>query len=646
MNDLDDSGQGQTDEAAADPAFRRLLEKLSADHAFDFREYKPTSLARRIRARMQQVRIDNFETYITYLDRHHDEHVALFNTILINVTAFFRDAEAWKVLGEEIVPRLLEDASESRSLRVWSVGCSSGEEAFSTAILLAEQLGERARDFNVKIYATDVDEEALNTARHGLYRLEDVKDVPTIFLEKYFSREGQAYRFRRDLRRWCIFGRHNVAQDPPLSHIDLLICRNVLIYFTSDLQERILARFHYAVIERGFLFLGRSESLLARSRWFSAHNVKWRIFQRTTTPATTVAMAMLRAPGEPAVAGVSAVRQADQPPAAARLQRVLEALPSAVMVIDVMDTVLAWNAAAETLFDISSENAIGRKFRDLDISYRVEGLRARIEEVKSAHIPSRIEHATFTRRSGETMHAELTIIPMIEGNRIGAVAVYGSDATESARLKEQMTRLAEQHSTAIEELQSTNEELETTNEELQSTNEELETTNEELQSTNEELETTVEELQAANAELENLNKQLERRSTELKNLDDYQQSVLSSLQHAVLVVDRAGVLTTWNQTAERLWGLRAEHVLQRPFWSLPVGEIGQKLRETLGRVLESGSAETLNDVPFQMPTGEMRKLTLQVTPLKSNSGDITGVVGVASALDPGASAGPRGGTPR
>src|SRR5262249_23721957 len=453
---------------------------------------------------------DNFEVYINYLDRHPDEHVALFNTILINVTAFFRDGDAWKVLGEEIIPRLLEDASESRSLRVWSVGCSSGEEAFSAAILLAEQLGERARDFNVKIYATDVDEEALNTARHGLDRLEDVKDVPTIFLEKYFTREGQAYRFRRDLRRWCIFGRHNVAQDSPLSHIDLLMCRNVLIYFTSDLQERILARFHYSVLEGGYLFLGRSESLLARSRWFVPHNMKWRIFQRTTAPATTVAMAMLRSAGEQPVVG-AAGRQPDVPSATARLQRVVEALPSAVMVIDMMDTVIAWNAAAEALFDISSENAVNRKFRDLDVSYRVEGLRARIEEVKSSHIPSRIEHATFTRRSGETVHAELTIVPLIEGNRIGAVVVYGTDATESARLKEQLMRLAEQHSTAIEELQSTNEELETTNEELQSTNEELETTNEELQSTNEELETTVEELQAANAELGSLNAQLERR---------------------------------------------------------------------------------------------------------------------------------------
>ena len=617
MNDADVGGQSQPDEATADPSFRHLLEKLSSDHAFDFREYKPTSLARRIRVRMQYVRVDTFDDYVTYIERHPGEHVALFNTILINVTTFFRDLEAWQVLGEEIIPRLVDEASDSRSLRLWSVGCSSGEEAFSAAILLAEHLGDRAADFNVKIYATDVDEEALNTARHALYRSDDLKDVPASFLEKYFSQEGQAYRFRRDLRRWCIFGRHNVAQDPPLSHIDLLICRNALIYFTRDHQDRILARFHYAVIERGFLFLGRAESLLARSRWFAPHNVKWRIFQRTT-PAATVAMAMLRGAGEAANVALAGGRQLDLSPAVSRLQQVVETLPSAIVVIDVMDTVLVWNAAAEGLFDISSEHAIGRKFRDLDISYRVESLRARIEEVKSAHIPSRIEHATFTRRSGETVHAELTIVPMVEGNRVTAVGVYGSDTTESARLKDQTTRLAEQHSTAIEELQSTNEELETTNEELQSTNEELET--------------TVEELQAANAELGSLNTQLERRSVDLKELDEYQQSVLSSLQHAIVVLDRSGLVTTWNQTAERLWGLPAEHVVRRLFWTLPVGDIAQKLREALGRMLDTGSgeAETLHDIPLRLPTGETRHLTVLVTPLKSPSGKVTGVVGIAS----------------
>ena len=618
-----------------EPAFRRLLERLHSDHNFDFREYKHTSLVRRIRSRLQQVHVDSFATYLTYLDRHADEHIALFNTILINVTAFFRDSDAWKVMADDVIPRLHEDAKDSRSLRVWSTGCSSGEEAYSAAILIAEHLGERARDFNVKIYATDVDDDALHTARQGLYRIEDVKDVPTALLEKYFVREGQAYRIRRDIRRWCIFGRHNVAQDPPLSHIDLLICRNVLIYFTSDLQDRILARFHYAVREQGFLFLGRAESLLARSRWFVPYHVKWRLFQRTTVPAPTVAAAMHRAPYEAAPGATGMRPVAEGAHAAGRLERIIEVLPSAVMYIDAADNVLAWNPSAEALFDIPSESAIGRKFRDLDISYRIDGLRARVEEVKTSNIPARLEHVTFSRRSGEVVHAEVAIIPIIESGRLNAVAVYAFDATETARLKDQMTRLAEQHATAIEELQSTNEELETTNEELQSTNEELETTNEELQSTNEELETTVEELQAANTELGGLNAEMERRAADQKRRDDYQIAVLSSLEYPVVVLNRAGNVTTWNAAAERLWGLEAQYVTDRPFWSLPVGEVAQKLREAVRRVGDAGTAEVLRDVPFTLPSGERRSLTVHATPLRTNGGEMLGVVATVTASDPG-----------
>jgi two-component system CheB/CheR fusion protein len=627
MSDPEDDDRTPGGAPAPDPAFERLLEKLSAEYNFDFRQYKAASLSRRVRKRMQQVRVDSFDAYIAYLERHPDEHVALFNTILINVTGFFRDPEAWKAIGSEILPRLVADAAESRALRVWSAGCSSGEEAYSAAILIAEHLGDRSREFNVKIYATDVDEEALHTARLGLYRLDDVKELPASLLEKYFNREGQTYRFRRDLRRWCIFGRHNVAQDPPLSHIDLLICRNVLIYFTSALQERILARFHYAVREGGFLFLGRSESLLARSLWFAPHQAKWRIFERTTAPPPTVALAMMRA-GQETPAGDIGPRDAPAPPSL--VVRVLDVLPSAVFVVDLMDTVFAWNGAAAALFDIPIENAVGRKFRDLDISYRVEGMRSRIEQVKTAHIPVRMEDVTFYRRSGEIVHVELSVVPVLEANRVVAVAVHGADATDAARLKDQMTRVAEQHATAIEELQSTNEELETTNEELQSTNEELETTNEELQSTNEELETTVEELQAVNTELGTLNAELEHRSAELKRLDDYQRAVLSVFQQAIVVVDLDGEVKTWNETAERLWGNRSEQVIGRPFWSLPIAKATPRVGEALARVIETGVGETVSDVPFTLATGETRTCALRISALRGASDEPIGVVAVAS----------------
>src|SRR5262245_53909566 len=280
MNDADDADASAPAAPPLDRGFRDLLEMLSSTYNFDFREYKEASLARRIRARMSQVRIDGFAEYGQYLTQHPDEHILLFNTILINVTGFFRDPEAWKILASDVIPRIVADAADSRSLRIWSAGCSSGEEPYSIAMLLAEHLGERAGEFLIKIYGTDVDEDALTTARHGMYRLDQLKEVSADLTERYFVRDGQLYRLRRDLRRWCIFGAHNLTQTPPLSHIDLLVCRNALIYFTGDLQERILARFHYAIREDGYLFLGRSESLLARSRLFTPRHLKWRVFQR------------------------------------------------------------------------------------------------------------------------------------------------------------------------------------------------------------------------------------------------------------------------------------------------------------------------------------------------------------------------------
>jgi two-component system, chemotaxis family, CheB/CheR fusion protein len=627
VSDGDDAGDSAVAPSSTDAGLHGLLEALSSRYNFDFREYKEPSLGRRIRSRMSQVRVDSFEAYARYLEQHADEHIALFNTMLINVTGFFRDPEAWKVIAAEAIPRIVDGARDSQSLRIWSAGCSSGEEAYSFAMLLAEHLGERAPDYLVKIYGTDIDEEALAAARHAVYRLEHLKDVPDALVERYFSREGQLYRVRRDLRRWCIFGAHNLIQAPPLSHIDMLICRNVLIYFTSELQERIISRFHYAVRENGYLFLGRSESLLARSRLFRPLQVKWRIFERMPTMARQVAAVL---PDQDDARGEGQLR-GDEPPALGS-QRALAALPAAVIIVDMTDTILSWNSAAEEMFEIPAGNAAARKFRDLDVSYRVEGLRARIEDVKARHAPAKIEDATFARRNGDTVHADISILPLFEGQRLSAILVFAHETTEQARLKEQMGRISEQHATAIEELQSTNEELETTNEELQSTNEELETTNEELQSTNEELETTVEELQAANSELGTLNAELEGRTTELNRLDTFHRCLLNSLEYAIVVLDREATVTAWNQAAERMWGVRADRALTRPFFALPIGEVAQRSRESFERLLKEGEAVDIPDVSYTLPGGTAHHASLRLQPLESRGGDILGAIVVMTPV--------------
>ncbi|HUK46345.1 MAG TPA: protein-glutamate O-methyltransferase CheR, partial [Terriglobales bacterium] len=269
---------------AKDVSLKDLLEELAEQRNFDFRGYKKTTLERRFRRRMFQLNLGGYGEYSEYIRKHPDEVNELLSILLINVTEFFRDPPAWEILRHEILPSLLKQIKPGHSFRVWSAGCASGEEPYSVAILLAEHFGPRIQDYDVKIYATDIDEDALNTARRGEYSVDAVRRVHQEWRDKYFH--GKALlRVNREIRRLVIFGRSNLVQNAPISHVNLLVCRNLLIYFDSDLQKRILSRLHYAIEPGGVLFLGKSESQLTNSHLFQRLNSRWRIFQRITNPA-------------------------------------------------------------------------------------------------------------------------------------------------------------------------------------------------------------------------------------------------------------------------------------------------------------------------------------------------------------------------
>src|SRR5436853_513817 len=263
------------------PDFEALLEFIRTDRGFDFTGYKRPSLARRIGKRMEAAGVEGFANYQAYLQATPTEFVDLFNTILINVTAFFRDEVAWDFLREEIVPRLLQ-AREKERIRVWSTGCASGEEAYSLAMVLAEAMGEENFKRRVKIYATDVDDDALNVGRHAVYTSGQVEPVHEALRERYFESSNGNFAFRKDMRRSVIFGRHDLLQDPPISKIDLLVSRNTLMYFDTQTQVHVLNNFHFALRDDGFLFLGKSEALAASMTLFSAivvtlREVEWRV---------------------------------------------------------------------------------------------------------------------------------------------------------------------------------------------------------------------------------------------------------------------------------------------------------------------------------------------------------------------------------
>lgn len=263
-----------------DPALERIIERVSTEHGFDVRGYKRSTLYRRLRRRMSDAGCANVEDYLVRLETDRHEYPQLVNTILINVTEFFRDPEAWDFLRDECLAPLIRDRGPGEPVRAWSVGCASGEEAYSLAITLADLLGERSlRD--VKIYATDLDDAALAQARAGIYRAEDLKNLSRQRQERYLDElPGGRFGVRRELRSAVIFGRHNIMADPPISRLDVLVCRNLLIYFDNDTQHQLLARFHYALRPQGFLFLGKAETLLSRSMLFRPVEPRFRIFQR------------------------------------------------------------------------------------------------------------------------------------------------------------------------------------------------------------------------------------------------------------------------------------------------------------------------------------------------------------------------------
>src|SRR5215468_8253935 len=267
-----------------DIPLKDLLQELAEHRGFDFRGYKKTTLERRFRKRMFQLNIGTYADYGRYIRENADEANELLNTILINVTEFFRDPPAWEILRNEILPPMLKPLKSGASFRAWSAGCASGEEAYSIAIILSEFFGPRIAEFDVKIYATDIDDDALVTARRGEYSVEALRRIRPEWRNKYFHGKGML-RVNREIRRLVIFGRSNLGLDAPISHVDLLLCRNLLIYFDSDLQKQILARLHYALEPGGILFLGKSESQLTNSTQFRRLNARWRIFQRIT-PAT------------------------------------------------------------------------------------------------------------------------------------------------------------------------------------------------------------------------------------------------------------------------------------------------------------------------------------------------------------------------
>jgi two-component system CheB/CheR fusion protein len=549
-----------------------LLDYLHERRNFDFRGYKRGSLSRRILKRMQTVGIDDFQRYTEVLEANPGEFSELFNTILINVTSLARDREAWEVLADSIIPAIIESKPPEEPARIWSAGCASGQEAYTLAVLFAEALGEDRFRRSVKIYATDVDSDALMTARHGRYRTADLLEA---FGEertnRFFEIDGTEGVFRADLRRALIFGRHDLVQDPPISRIDLVTCRNTLMYFTAEVQAKILASFHFALNHGAYLFLGKAEALVTRRQMFDVVDLRQHIFRKDGN-STDISLLASLSPGRP---------KGPRKTTGQLAEGVFEHNLVAQVVLDASGTIALANRAARRLLSIGSTE-LGRHLRDAEFSFRPVDLRGPADRVLRERRPVAMYDIAWHGPAEEPVTLDITVSPL-EGH--GGVMITFLDVSRFQHLRDELEQSRRELETAYEELQSTVEELETTNEELQSTNEEVETTNEELHSTNEELETMNEELQSTNEELETINNELRERSAEVIELNQFQESILGSLQSAVVVLGVEMDVRAWNRQAEELWGLRSDEILGQHFMNLDIGFPVERLRAPIRSIL-------------------------------------------------------------
>jgi two-component system CheB/CheR fusion protein len=541
---------------------------------------------RRVLRRMQTLGLKGFDAYYDYLQVHPEEFGQLFNTILINVTSFFRDPHAWEYVDKRVIPEILKAKASSEPVRIWSAGCASGQEAYSIAILLAEAMGAEAFRERVKVYATDADEEALSQARLAAYTAKETDDLPPGLRERYFEPVNSRFVFRSDLRRSIIFGRHDLVSDAPISRLDLLICRNTLMYFNAETQSRVMTRFHFALngygTAPGYLFLGRAEMMLTQAHLFTPQDLKCRIFLKVPLPGARPRPVLAKPPPNGDAT--------DMTPTDARLRELAaDEAPLARMIVDANGVVVMVNQKARQLFSLTPKD-VGRELQDLEISYRPTELRSLIEQAYAER--RAVTRANVERRfpNGDTHYLEIVAQPLLDEsqNALG-VAITFLDVTRNHRLQEELQRSREEIQTANEELQSSNEELETTNEELQSSNEELETTNEELQSTNEELETMNEELQSTNEELQTVNEELRQRTDELNQSNAFLESVLGSMRGAAVVVNRDLNVLIWNERAHDLWGLRADEVQGKSILNLDIGLPVGELRAPIRACLQDGA---------------------------------------------------------
>jgi len=618
---------------AAEPDLQTILEILHRGTDVDFRHYKANTLFRRISRRMVLHGIEGLQDYARILQEDAGEVEALYQDILINVTSFFRDPETFEAIQAKILPKLLEDRSRHDPFRVWVLGCSTGEEAYSMAITFAEIAESRGSQVPVQVFASDLNGTGIEKARAGLYSKSIAADVSPERLRRYFVEVDGCYRISKPIREMCVFARHNVLSDPPFSQIDLISCRNLLIYLQPALQQKVMPLLHFALKPAGFLVLGSSETVSSYRDLFDVEDARHKLFaKKPGTHRVAVGRAAGRnlgrgelgpGPGRPQQSGgpVELPREADR----ILLSRYV---PPGVLVGDNLEILQFYGDTGPYLTP-----APGKASLNL-LKMAKDGLLARL---RSAVNRARKEKASV-RQDGVWVQSEsgarevsLEVVPVRGG---GFLIVFeeprlspplppkgtaeASGGEEPA--ERQNVRLKQELAATREYLQSVVEQQDTANEELQSANEEVQSANEELQSINEELETSKEEIQSSNEELITVNDELQSRNQELNLLNNDLVNLLSSVDLAVLILGKDLRIRRFTQVAEKTFNLSPADV-GRPISEIKLNLRVPDLERLLLEVIDTVSAREL-----EVLDGRDCWYSLRIRPYKTLENQIDGVV--------------------
>ena len=524
----------------------------------DFGQYKSSTLMRRVRRRMQVLHIEDPNEYIAQLRKLPNEPDLLFREILIGVTRFFRDPAMFETLAETVVPEIIANGGPDEPIRVWVAGCATGEEAYSLAILFKEALSAAESTRHITIFATDIDDRAITIARAGLYNDTIEADTTIERLERHFVKEGQGYRIAKHIRDMCVFSTHDLVKDPPFSKLDMVSCRNLLIYFEAPLQQRVIATFHYGIKSNGFLWLGPSETLAASARLFKAFDKRSRIFRRIA-----VAAEIPRLPSSSRMTATSPIqRSAEGDGIDAQAARMMAQYAPAYIVFDSNHEIQRFSGPVAKFMEPVSGGASLNLFRMLHAQLRPP-VRSLVRKALEEQRPVQ-ETVTF-EVAGQRQTINLIAEPLTEpvgGQRCILLAfqeLMSDPASSGPEKPGQRPAVDPEHGELIaarEKLQTITEELETANEELQSSNEEFQSVNEELHSTVEELETSKEELQSINEELQTVNAELNNRADSLVRSNSDLANLFDSTSVATLFLDNGSHIRRFTPAITEIFNVR------------------------------------------------------------------------------------------